>query len=242
MEIIKKIKWGKITDNTCPICIQNIREKKIKNLECNHKLHIKCFNEMISSPHFNNKCPICRTDIDLEDTIELIQPSFQFQDGDKKKCGFCQEIITLNINDPNIIKSSCSCYFHFDCIKDKKNILCINCNIQVLRKKMNPLSYNKLDDCYNKWIGPISPCRQEGCTNHSDFQRYNYCLIHGMEKATINEIILTLQYFVKFIKERKNKTKLFGKVLYLIHSNNKLLTYWGADFNDIHHYVKQIFL
>jgi hypothetical protein len=113
--------------------------KKVKNLICNHKLHIKCYESLISSNYQGSKtCPVCRYDINS--TIpppppslsspqpiqrELLDDNFaRFGDisflprednssrgGQKIKCSFCKNNIEFNDKICDFVKiNDCKCY------------------------------------------------------------------------------------------------------------------------------------
>lgn len=45
-------------DNTCPICLDEMKDPKI--LSCNHKIHEKCYLDLIKRGNIFIKCPMCR--------------------------------------------------------------------------------------------------------------------------------------------------------------------------------------
>ena len=52
----------KCTNNCeCSICLNDMRNKKVKYLRCGHFFHIACINKWLNSKHC---CPICRTTIE----------------------------------------------------------------------------------------------------------------------------------------------------------------------------------
>lgn len=257
MEIIKIIRFGKKTENICAICLENIREKKIRNLYCNHKLHKKCFKYLISTSNFNNQCPTCRAYIGndvlyesdpsipitpLPKRIEINPPPFfDLQLDNSPKCGFCNQIVNLNKEKCETLKADCNCYFHFDCVKNCKKINCNNCFRMVERKKMNALSYLYLETGYLNWVGPILTCKNKNCLNPTNPGRYGFCDLHNNLLASEKTIILALQYFVKFVKGTKtNKQDFFTKILYMFQSNFEIIKDWNLDFNEIHVLIKKL--
>ena len=62
MELYQRIKFGELTENTCAICMENIREKEIFSLPCKHIFHQKCFGYFMGSRCEKN-CPTCRAPI-----------------------------------------------------------------------------------------------------------------------------------------------------------------------------------
>lgn len=78
-------------DNTCPICLEEMKESKI--LSCNHKIHEKCYIDLIKRGNIFIKCPMCREintliDRDKEnykDNIFKLLSNVN-KDGTMKKC------------------------------------------------------------------------------------------------------------------------------------------------------------
>jgi len=245
MEIIKNIRYGKLTDNTCVICLEDIREKKIKNLCCNHKLHKKCFKLFINSPSCNKQCPTCRADISGDIPIPQPQESIRriasFMELLREpmptiqhKCSNCNKNVNVSEESCQAIKSPCGCYFHFDCIKNIDIIQCNKCNITIERKMMNSISYLYFETGYLTWIGPILICKQRGCHSRCNPKRFGYCAEHNKSLASNKAVILTLQYFVKFVKLQNNKQEYFNKVLNFMYVNYEHVDEWLMDFNEIH--------
>lgn len=50
-------------DCECSICLNDMKNKKVKYLRCGHFFHIACINKWLNSKHC---CPICRTTIENE--------------------------------------------------------------------------------------------------------------------------------------------------------------------------------
>lgn len=46
--------------NVCSICLEDIDKYTIKELSCGHKLHFKCFLDIVMRDNFFIKCPLCR--------------------------------------------------------------------------------------------------------------------------------------------------------------------------------------
>ena len=47
-------------DNTCPVCLDTIKEYDGKILSCNHKIHEKCYIDIVKRGNYFIKCPMCR--------------------------------------------------------------------------------------------------------------------------------------------------------------------------------------
>jgi len=47
----------------CPICLESISTEDSYITECNHTFHLNCIKRSVDS--LNNKCPMCRSSIDL---------------------------------------------------------------------------------------------------------------------------------------------------------------------------------
>ena len=45
-------------DNTCPICLEEMKESKL--LSCNHRIHDKCYIDLVKRGNIFIKCPMCR--------------------------------------------------------------------------------------------------------------------------------------------------------------------------------------
>ena len=53
--------------DTCSICLNNIqRGENIFITKCNHKYHLDCFNEYLHNGNNNNKCCMCRTNLNIK--------------------------------------------------------------------------------------------------------------------------------------------------------------------------------
>lgn len=50
-------------DDECPICLDNLNMFPIQILECKHKFHTKCVDELIRSNSNIVYCPLCRKNI-----------------------------------------------------------------------------------------------------------------------------------------------------------------------------------
>ena len=48
--------------DNCPICLEEITDSGMVSLECSHKLHLRCYSQMIRLP-VGRSCPLCRADI-----------------------------------------------------------------------------------------------------------------------------------------------------------------------------------
>ena len=47
--------------DSCPICLEQIKENNCCTLKCNHNFHFECIMELYrSNNNFSNKCPMCR--------------------------------------------------------------------------------------------------------------------------------------------------------------------------------------
>ena len=49
-------------EDVCPICLEEIPEKEMKVLDCNHEYHNSCIEEWM---RYNPRCPECRAYIKL---------------------------------------------------------------------------------------------------------------------------------------------------------------------------------
>ncbi len=48
---------GYINQEDCMICLETLKNGLNKEIGCRHKMHYKCYNELIK---YSNKCPLCR--------------------------------------------------------------------------------------------------------------------------------------------------------------------------------------
>lgn len=213
MNIIKYFKLGSKLDTECAICLGSIREKQKKVLPCKHVLHKVCFENLISS-NCSKKCPTCRG--------ELFPP---------EQCGVCKKVMELDEEKCDVlISKDCGCYFHYDCVKltpiinnDCASIFCKNCLGEVSTYNMDALCYLHFITGHKKWICQIEKCKQEGCINECNPQRFGYCLYHSDKIARNTSIVLCLKYFVKYVREplEEKRREIFYKVLEFIDKNYK---------------------
>ena len=87
MEFIKTLLHGKVLD-TCPICLENVREKHTHTLRCKHQLHKHCYRNLIE----NNihRCPSCRADFNQRIT---------------HTCQFCNKSIEIHESESGILSN-----------------------------------------------------------------------------------------------------------------------------------------
>lgn len=58
---------------SCCICLDELEKTGITTLDCGHTIHLNCFMEFIlcgSNKSNNNKCPLCRTDINMTNEVK----------------------------------------------------------------------------------------------------------------------------------------------------------------------------
>lgn len=55
------------SSDSCPVCLEEVNNKIIVTLTCNHSLHYECFQKLIKKL---SACPICRADINLDTNRE----------------------------------------------------------------------------------------------------------------------------------------------------------------------------
>jgi len=75
--IILQKKYKCKEDESCPICIDGMRDRSIIYTPCKHKFHSKCFYMMLSVGQMNSySCPLCRCDL-LFALLKLYTYSYQ---------------------------------------------------------------------------------------------------------------------------------------------------------------------
>ena len=58
----KVIKDSELLEKTCPICLENFKEKEFyRTLDCSHCFHKKCIDQWFRKDH--SDCPMCRTKV-----------------------------------------------------------------------------------------------------------------------------------------------------------------------------------
>lgn len=61
-------------DNDCSICIDSFKKgDEVIKLRCNHMFHMKCIKSYLLK--YDNKCPLCRTNVLSDEPNELNQPN-----------------------------------------------------------------------------------------------------------------------------------------------------------------------
>ena len=76
---------------TCSICLDNISNSDVKELQCNHKFHRNCINIWLQD---NNTCPLCRQSQDSNRNISRYntETNINYDDSDSE-----EEIGSLSI-------------------------------------------------------------------------------------------------------------------------------------------------
>jgi hypothetical protein len=49
-----------VDEDSCPICMMELREEKILKLRCEHRFHSSCIRDWNET---NSSCPVCRMDV-----------------------------------------------------------------------------------------------------------------------------------------------------------------------------------
>jgi hypothetical protein len=235
MEFFKTLIHGNVLD-TCPICLENIREKQTHVLKCKHQLHKVCYNSLLE----NNihRCPSCREDF-IKKEIKI--------------CQFCNISMEIDESNCNIVKSDkCNdCYFHYNCFKqhcldNNNSIECRNCNITINLENISALSYFYFKNGYERWVGPIKKCKEINCNQICSPMRFGYCHIHKSDETTNKSIAKTFEYIIKYtnIIDQEEKYKIFYKVLYYMEKNFKYTIYEKMHINksEIENEISKIFL
>ena len=211
MEFIKTLLYGKVLD-TCPICLENVREKHTHTLRCKHQLHKQCYYNLIE----NNihRCPSCRADM-----TERITHT----------CQFCNKSIEIHESDSEILKSGdCSnCYFHYDCFKRGNHTHCGNCSHPINPENVSALSYLYFQNGFEAWVGPLQKCRNENCHYLGSPKRFGYCSHHRFEETTNKSVAKTFEYIVRYtnIQDQQERYDTFYKVLTYIEKEYKHIPY-----------------
>jgi hypothetical protein len=211
MEFIKTLLHGKVL-TTCPICLENVREKHTHTLRCKHQLHKHCYHNLIE----NNihRCPSCRADM-----TERITHT----------CQFCNKSIEIHESDSEILKSGdCSnCYFHYDCFKRGNHTNCGNCSHPINPENVSALSYLYFQNGFDAWVGPLQKCHHEGCHYLGSPKRFGYCSHHRFEETMNKSVAKAFEYIVRYtnIQDQQEKYDTFYKVLTHIEKEYKHIPY-----------------
>ena len=183
--------------NTCPICLDDVSEKDMHILSCQHFMHKKCYLKLLKDA--NKKCPECKREI-----------------YNQYKCSICCNYLKLDESDCDTFRSlKCGCLFHYDCIKKHRKINCNNCSTEINHKNMEPLSYIYFENAYKRWIGKIQKCKDENCNQQGNPIRYGYCIFHKKEKISETIFINALTFFSRFIIENDENKRIneFYKII-----------------------------
>lgn len=246
MEIIQRYKHGKLTEHTCSICLENIREKQIKDLPCKHKLHIDCYDAFMTS-NCLKQCPTCRIDLvpqngETRSNLRLSQLTIQnIISSGSINCSVCNQTIDLDESACDIVYSNqCRCFFHFDCVRFNDTINCQKCRVNVSRESLDALSYLYFETGYKKWVGKIPKCKITDCKNISNPKRHGYCREHCGYIMQNSSIIITLQYFVKYVKNTNEiqRQKIFELVSEYVNRRFPDVLSRDIDIKDIHRFMR----
>ena len=211
MEFIKTLLYGKVLD-TCPICLENVREKHTHTLRCKHQLHKQCYYNLIE----NNihRCPSCRAD---------------FNERINHTCQFCNKSIEIHDSESEILKSGdcANCYFHYDCFKRGNHTHCGNCSHPINPENVSALSYLYFQNGFEAWVGPLQKCRNENCHYLGSPKRFGYCSHHRFEETTNKSVAKTFEYIVRYtnIQDQQERYDTFYKVLTYIEKEYKHIPY-----------------
>lgn len=217
MEFIKTLIHGKVL-TTCPICLENVREKHTHTLRCKHQLHKTCYRNLID----NNihRCPSCRADMTARFTAT---------------CQFCKLPVEIHESESGTLKSGdCEdCYFHYDCFKLGNHTHCGICNHAINPENVIPISYLYFQNGFDTWVGQLQNCRHEGCNYLGSPRRYGYCYHHHPEKTYNKSIAKALEYMVRFtnIQDQQEKYDTFYKALKFIDNKYKYINYENIVLN-----------
>lgn len=133
-------------EHQCPICISDFSVNKSKvTLDCGHEFHYKCllqWNLQDSSSENHQRCPLCRTDLDIKDVIDNhIQPQPSIVED--RQYSFVerqynsQDISRIRMNEESLgLTFICS-----DCNSTLSN--CENCTKYICRCQYIPGQANK---------------------------------------------------------------------------------------------------
>jgi hypothetical protein len=81
--------------DACCICLDDLENNGIATLECGHTIHLNCFMEFMlcNSRHSNNnKCPLCRTIIQINNNIKNKIDNLSINKLDKSQIMFINDI------------------------------------------------------------------------------------------------------------------------------------------------------
>lgn len=223
MSFIKNIFKGKELDEECSICLQKIHKKELHTLRCNHKLHEKCYKNLLKSDCVN-RCPLCRRDIienwaiNQEDNLENIRSGIY--------CSICDNELDFNEENCDVIKSNdCGCFYHYGCLKEKRkrglNGTC-GCGQEVNYENVDMLSYLYFLNGYLKIVGKMKCCKFAGCNIEGNPKRWGYCAEHHSMMTTNIAFALSLQIMTRYVMEEEEEKR--RKIFYGILSK---LNEWG---------------
>lgn len=220
MNFIRSFLKIKELDEECSICLQKICEKDVKTLRCNHKLHKKCYRNLLNSD-CANKCPLCRCNfmqnVENNDN-EIITNNL----GNMEiiiSCSICRNLLVFNEENCDVIKSNiCGCFYHYECLKNRRkrgiNGIC-GCGLKVNFEDVDMLSYLYFMNGYLKIVGNITNCKYSGCNVEGNPKRWGYCSNHHSMITTNIAFALCLQLMTRYVNEDKEerRKKIFYKIL-----------------------------
>jgi hypothetical protein len=211
MEFLKTLIHGKVL-GTCPVCLENVREKHTHTPRCHHQLHKHCYRSLLE--HSISRCPSCRADFN--------QPF-------SKTCQFCHLSIDIHESQSGILKSGdCDdCYFHYDCFKRESHAYCDSCSRPINSENVSALSYLYFQNGFEAWVGQLQPCRHEGCCYLGSPKRFGYCYSHNKQETMNKSIAKTLEFMVRYtnIQDQQLRYDTFYKVLSFIDQKYKFTDY-----------------
>ena len=79
----------------CCICLDELEKTNVTTLACSHSIHLNCFMEFMlcgSNNSNNNKCPLCRTDINMSSSIKTKIQNINNNDIDNEYILFVTDI------------------------------------------------------------------------------------------------------------------------------------------------------
>ena len=213
-----------MTTEICSICLENIEEDKCQ-LDCNHSLHTNCYNSLIKSSN-SRKCPLCRADFKIKTMICTLCNCEM--DCDQYKCDV-------------LISEECGCMFHYDCLRKSRTVECVKCDKTLSTEKFTAISFLHFENAYLKWVGKIQLCRDQTCFKMCNPARFGYCYQHKKQLSSNKAIVLTFNYFIRYVYETdvKRRNEIFYEILSYMNLHHVMDDIKDVNFEEVRRNVNE---